>query len=37
MVSRKWLDALPAIRRTKVRAMNHLLPLHTASRTEVSL
>ncbi|MCP2073566.1 UNVERIFIED_ORG: hypothetical protein J2Y77_003002 [Pseudomonas lini] len=37
MVARKWQDALPAIRRHKVRAMNLLLPLHTASRSGVSL
>lgn len=37
MVLRKWLDALPAIRQTKVCAMNHLLPLHTDSHTEVRL
>ncbi len=37
MVARKWQDALPAIRRHKVRAMNHLFPLHTARRAEVLL
>jgi hypothetical protein len=37
MVLRKWRNALPAIRQTKVCAMNHLLPLHTGNHTEVRL